>query len=212
MAGPSHTGLKDSRGPTICTHCRLTTSPCAVVATVAAAVVFQHYLLLPLLSHRVILLFYFKTGDVVVLVNLYVLLGIKSVSKWWGRGGSMEKKKKKETTNLNSIVSVVSLLSALLMLQKFLISNTLQVKSIQHFCLEAILKKNACKMHCRVPDHTRRVQSWVPSLVKLPCTCITSGFFAFWQAVKNRFSPFQELSVVLRHRNSRDCVQCMVWN
>lgn len=68
--------------------------------------------------------------------------------------------KKKETTNLNfSIVSVVSLLSALLMLQKFLISNTLQVKSIQHFCLEAILKKNACKMHCRVPDHTRRVQS-----------------------------------------------------
>lgn len=69
------------------------------------------------------------------------------------------KKEKKETTNLNSIVSVVSLLSALLMLQKFLISNTLQVKSIQHFCLEAILKKNACKMHCRVPDHTRRVQS-----------------------------------------------------
>lgn len=61
-----------------------------------------------------------------------------------------KKKKKRETTNLNfSIVSVVSLLSALLVLQKYLISNTPAVRSIQHFCLDAILKKNACKMYCR---------------------------------------------------------------
>ena len=54
-----------------------------------------------------------------------------------------------------SIVSILSLLSALL-LQNFFISNTSKISTIQNFCSKAMLKKSALKIYCgvRVSCHT----------------------------------------------------------